>query len=278
MFNIIWSLYNNTREHYVCILLNRDVLPKCFDAVFKRMKVLLHIFSLAQSYAYRLLWHVAIPIAFSYFQEQQKCVDLKLSVLYSALRKLLDIWRYLESYEVKFLKKFFFMREVNFVKRGCDVTYFAEIFLLFGVLVSPFLETIGMLMNNQTSKMKKASELVGVMKHYLVEPISSLTYVKGDLGYTSLNTITAEEEEIELRFHSRFLIGVALMISFYFTITKIFDASEISLMNLGIIYALMMPCLLILIIGIILAVITNNSYLILQVALQEAYLIKYSVL
>ncbi|KRZ95916.1 hypothetical protein T08_7080 [Trichinella sp. T8] len=60
-------------------------------------------------------------------------------------------------------------------------------------------------------KMKKASELVGVMKHYLIEPISSLTYVKGDLGYTSLNTITVEEE-IELRFHSRFLIGVALMI------------------------------------------------------------------
>ncbi|KAL1240782.1 DNA polymerase II large subunit [Trichinella spiralis] len=59
------------------------------------------------------------------------------------------------------------------------------------------------------------NELVGVMKHYLVEPISSLTYVKGDLGYTSLNSfqpITAEEE-IELRFHSRFLIGVALMIS-----------------------------------------------------------------
>ncbi|KRY36222.1 hypothetical protein T01_14456 [Trichinella spiralis] len=61
--------------------------------------------------------------------------------------------------------------------------------------------------------MKKANELVGVMKHYLVEPISSLTYVKGDLGYTSLNTITAEEE-IELRFHSRFLIGVALMIRY----------------------------------------------------------------
>ncbi|KRX67043.1 hypothetical protein T09_7197 [Trichinella sp. T9] len=57
------------------------------------------------------------------------------------------------------------------------------------------------------------SELVGVMKHYLIEPISSLTYVKGDLGYTSLNTITVEEE-IELRFHSRFLIGVALMISY----------------------------------------------------------------
>ncbi|KRZ58434.1 hypothetical protein T02_5774 [Trichinella nativa] len=189
-----------------------------------------------------LIWHVAIPIAFSY-----------------CLRMLLDIaGKITENY---FLKCYH-INEVKFLKKERK--------------------------NNYIVKMKKASELVGVMKHYLIEPISSLTYVKGDLGYTSLNTISVEEE-IELRFHSRFLIGVALMIRYilllgyktslvYLNASHLMRSYFLRFENLGIIYALVMPCLLILIIGIVLAVISNNSYLILQVTLQEAYLIKYSVL